>query len=331
MDPMNHIIVVGDPGAGKSTILNALLCGATRSPRMPFRSGLSVASGMTTALQTEVVDGVRYSDTPGLDDAALKERAAAAIADAVRLGGAVRLLFVLTMEAGRIRGSNLATIRIVLDALTAADVDVHQRFSVVLNKMTSGEVAAWGDPHTDGAAVLQSQLGRTAAVDQLVYLSRVEGLVDAADGRFPDATRDGLVTAVDAMATMAVKAGTDIVVLVNEVARLTSHYEAELARHQRRAQRLEVEREERAARHEAALRNAQRRADHEREERMARHEAALEQAQQRADRDRAALEGMRRVQQTQASEIEEARNWNMVATVATAVAGIIVFKVPLFF
>lgn len=253
---MDHVIVVGDPGAGKSTILNALVGTAARGARMPFRSGLSVASGMTTALQTEVVGGVRYSDTPGLDDVALKRRAAAAIADAVCLGGAVRLLFVLTMEAGRVRGANLATIRIVLDALVAAGVDVDGRFSVALNKMTAGEMAAWGDPASDGVAVLRSQLGTNAAVDQLVYLPRVGGLVDAADAPFPAATRDCLAAAVDAMAAMAVPAGTHIDVAVDEVARLTAHYESELADHRRRVQALAQERESQSVRHEEAMKEA---------------------------------------------------------------------------
>ncbi|KAK1861493.1 hypothetical protein I4F81_004077 [Pyropia yezoensis] len=324
MEPMEHIIVVGDPGAGKSTILNGL-CGAAPGTPMPFRSGLSVASGMTTALQTEVVNGVRYSDTPGLDDVELKERAAAAIADAIRLGGAVRLLFVLTMEAGRIRGSNLATIRIVLDALTAADVDIDHRFSVVVNKMTSGEMAAWGDPRMEGAAVLRSQLGCAAAVDQLVYLPRVNGLVDSADAQFPGATRECLVSAVKAMAPMAVVAGTDIVVQVNEVDRLTSFYESELAKQVRER---EEERKDWAAQHQAALQEAQRRADRE-EQRTARREAALQEAERRAERDQATLQDVLRVQQAHAAELEGARKWNMVAGVVAAVAGMVVFKVPM--
>lgn len=163
---MDHVIVVGDPGAGKSTILNGLVGTAARGPRMPFRSGLSVASGRTIALQTDVVGGVRYSDTPGLDDVALKRQAAAAIANAVCLGGAVRLLFVLTMEAGRVRGANFATIRIVLDALTAVGVDVDGRFSVALNHGRDGSVGGPGHRRRGGAAVAAGHQsgGRPAGV-----------------------------------------------------------------------------------------------------------------------------------------------------------------------
>lgn len=43
---------------------------------------------------------------------------------AIRRGGAVRLLFVLTTEVRQVRGSALATIRIAIDALTAASLSV---------------------------------------------------------------------------------------------------------------------------------------------------------------------------------------------------------------
>jgi len=303
---MDHVIVVGDPGSGKSTTLNAL-CGTAPDTGTPFRSGLSVLSGLTTALQTITVDGVRYSDTPGLDDAEHKEQAAAAIADAVRLGGSVRLLFVMTMEAGRIRGTNLATIRIVLDALAEAEIAVDGRYSVVLNKMSVGEMAAWGDPRT-GAAVLRSQLGRTAAVDQLVYVPRVDALVDAADAQFPQATRDRLVEAVDTMATMTVLEGTDIVVRVDEVTRLIAHYERALAEQRRRA-------------HEA---------EEERWDREERQRAALDAARRRAESDHASAAGLERDNAMQARDLVVARQWNAGMGAVIAVAAWLVFKVPIF-
>lgn len=123
-------------------------------------------------------------------------------------------------------------------------------------RSTTGETAAWGDPATDGVAVLRSQLDTRAAVDQLVYLPRVDGLVDAADAPFPAATSDCLAAVVDAMVAMAVPAGTHIDVAVDEVARLTAHYESELADHRRRVHALAEERESQSVRHEEATKEA---------------------------------------------------------------------------
>eukprot|EP00168_Porphyra_purpurea_P009882 TRINITY_DN2425_c0_g1_i1.p3 TRINITY_DN2425_c0_g1~~TRINITY_DN2425_c0_g1_i1.p3 ORF type:complete len:180 (-),score=51.08 TRINITY_DN2425_c0_g1_i1:458-997(-) len=156
---MEHIILIGDPGTGKSTLLTGLA-------GKPFASGMSTGTGKTTQLQTEVVNGVRYSDTPGLDDAVTKERAAEEIAAAVRLGGAVKLLFVVTLEAARIRASNMATIRTVLDALQERGVPVASKFSVLINKMTPREKAMWTDEATNGPALMRDTLKDIGPVDR---------------------------------------------------------------------------------------------------------------------------------------------------------------------
>lgn len=106
------------------------------------------------------------------------------------------------------------------------------------------------------------------------------------------------------MAPMAVAAGTDIVVQVNEVDRLTSFHESELAKQLRES-------------------------EEERKERAARHRAALQEAERRAERDQATLQDVLRVQQAHAAEIEGARTWSMVAGVVAAMAEMVVFKVPM--
>lgn len=222
--PMEHIVVVGDPGTGKSTLLSTMCKGAAQ-----FKSGLSIGTGMTAALQTEVVDGKRYSDTPGLNDASKKQAAANAISDAIILGGAVKLIFVVTLEAGRLRQSNLATVRLVLDALVAKGIQVDGLFSIIINKMSPGEVVGWTDPALGGPALLADQINRGFAADLLLFLGHVPLLVDAGDSRLPAAEAARLDGMLAEMRSMTVPRGTHIDVQVGELEALTERVVRELA------------------------------------------------------------------------------------------------------
>ncbi len=123
-----HLIVVGNPGAGKSTILNTLLGQAH------FRSGVNIGDGLTEIFQTVSQNGNKYSDTPGLNTLKTRQRAAKEIARALTQNGTVRLLFVVTLSSGRIKTDDVATISLVLDALENVGANVDGRFSVIVNK-----------------------------------------------------------------------------------------------------------------------------------------------------------------------------------------------------
>lgn len=176
----NHTVVVGDLGSGKSTLLTAMSGGRAR-----FQSGLSFGSGLTNRLQTVVVDGQRYSDTPGMDDQEMRRQAIKAISGAFQLGGVVKMVLVLTLEAGRLRISNLVTMRAVLDALAANGVRVDGSFSVIINKMSPADLDAWDDAARPGRALLQQHLGAAHALGPLLCLPLDERIPNAETGELP--------------------------------------------------------------------------------------------------------------------------------------------------
>lgn len=125
---MIHNVFAGNPGTGKSTLLNTFL----GEPK--FAAGPKLGDGMTFALQTVESNGELYSDTPGLDDISIRQQAAHQISLALTAAGTLRLFFVCTLEAGRVRPADVVTIETVLAALTHAGVDVNGKFSLILNK-----------------------------------------------------------------------------------------------------------------------------------------------------------------------------------------------------
>lgn len=125
-----HIIMAGNPGAGKSFLLNSL------SGSILFPSGISLVDGKTKNFCTRTRNGCKFSDTPGLDDYNSRQRAAGEISKALRQGGTFKLIFVTTLEEGRVRPADVTTINLVLRAIesVAANHDVTGRFSVLVNK-----------------------------------------------------------------------------------------------------------------------------------------------------------------------------------------------------
>ena len=60
-----NFLLIGNPGTGKSTILNGLI------GRLAFKSGVSYGSGMTYQFDVVKEGQHQYMDTPGLSDAFL--------------------------------------------------------------------------------------------------------------------------------------------------------------------------------------------------------------------------------------------------------------------
>lgn len=118
---------------GKSTILNTLI------GSVEFPSGLSFVEGFTkcTAKVEQVIGEETYIlvDTPGLDDLHAREEAAREISSALSVSEArFRIIFTVTLEAGRVRASDMATLDAVVTGLDNAGLSMAGRFSVLINK-----------------------------------------------------------------------------------------------------------------------------------------------------------------------------------------------------
>jgi hypothetical protein len=120
-----HRLFVGNPGVGKSALANSC------AGKPLFLSGESKDGvGVTIELQRELVNGIEYMDTPGLSDPVRRQSAAAEIERALKTDGEFHLIFVVTLRAGRVNPDDLATIKVVLEALKNISP---LRYNVVIN------------------------------------------------------------------------------------------------------------------------------------------------------------------------------------------------------
>ena len=118
-------IFIGNPGVGKSTLANCIAKTAL------FKSGVNFGKGMTYQLDEKTHNGIKYLDTPGLADIKMRKEAAKAITDGLKKDGLYQIFFVVTLEAGRLRPTDLATIKIVLE-----NVEDITSYSLIINKLS---------------------------------------------------------------------------------------------------------------------------------------------------------------------------------------------------
>ncbi|KAF4031943.1 50S ribosome-binding GTPase [Phytophthora infestans] len=146
--PLNYLFL-GNPGTGKSTLINCLVGTAL------FNSGLSYGGGLTKEFQTRLHGNVQYMDTPGLADRNIQQKAAAAITEALQQSGTYKLFFMVRLENGRVVSDDLATIEIVVRSIQLDEIP----FTVVVNnvkKRQYNKMMEKGDDYFKVVALINS-------------------------------------------------------------------------------------------------------------------------------------------------------------------------------
>lgn len=159
------------PGSGKSTLLNICI------GRVIFTSETSIGTGRTTAMQMETVGNITYCDTPGLDDIDKRTAAAHEIGRAFNENKVVSLIFVITLESGRLRPSDIGTIKIGLNSITGTGVNMDKGYSIILNKLSSKTIEKLneGYPKEDLFGVFKYDFGEPK---DLMYIKLDEKAFD---------------------------------------------------------------------------------------------------------------------------------------------------------
>jgi len=129
------IIAVGNPGAGKSTMLNAM------AKEVLFKSGISVGKGLTYQLDQKMNENGHFLDTPGLADEEMRTKAGKAISEGLRMGGSYKVIFFVTQVNGRVNQQDATTLRLVLEA--APDIGIE--YGIIVNKISKGVLQSFMD------------------------------------------------------------------------------------------------------------------------------------------------------------------------------------------
>jgi GTP-binding protein EngB required for normal cell division len=127
------VVFFGNPGAGKSALCNSIFQDTV------FQSGLSTGTGLTREKQAFIYQHTKYIDTPGLSDVDIPamERAAQEIEKALKENDSYKIIFVSTLESGRIRKQDLVTINKICEA-----VKVKFKYGIIFNKATEAALAS---------------------------------------------------------------------------------------------------------------------------------------------------------------------------------------------
>ncbi|ORY35263.1 hypothetical protein BCR33DRAFT_506116 [Rhizoclosmatium globosum] len=157
------LAILGNPGAGKSTLLNHL-AGENPDGTLPFNAGLSYATGKKVC--NPVTRGYcRFLDFPGVADIQRQTETGLEIAriinnELVSGDASFKFVFVVTLQQGRVRPEDIATMVTILTAIKAeiGDDEIKCRYGVIVNQVKKRQYRELEDRNGDAFRRVYSSL-----------------------------------------------------------------------------------------------------------------------------------------------------------------------------
>mmetsp|Transcript_5317 Transcript_5317/g.7834 ORF Transcript_5317/g.7834 Transcript_5317/m.7834 type:complete len:492 (-) Transcript_5317:61-1536(-) len=173
-----RVVFIGNPGVGKSTIVNSVLGSSVfKSGVSNDGEGVSKRHGYKLMYQGPI-EGWEICDTPGLADSSerISETAAKEIRKALLGECNYKVVFVVTMEGGRVSSEDRATIKACLDAVKDGF-----NYGVIFNKISPRLKQKF--QRSDFFTLIQASLfsGLKKMPDAILLLSRSKAVDDKND------------------------------------------------------------------------------------------------------------------------------------------------------
>ncbi|KAJ3127367.1 hypothetical protein HK098_006451 [Nowakowskiella sp. JEL0407] len=129
MDYSRAVVAFGNPGVGKSTLLNTL------ANRTVHQSGVALDGiSVTKIVSDAVVNGILLRDTPGLREIDGTSHNAAVLRNAFATGVRTMLIGVIRADDGRVNADDLATVVCIARSIVAAEPSARGKFIVIVNR-----------------------------------------------------------------------------------------------------------------------------------------------------------------------------------------------------
>ncbi|ORY35262.1 hypothetical protein BCR33DRAFT_770708 [Rhizoclosmatium globosum] len=212
------IAILGNPGAGKSTLLNHL-AGKNPNGTLPFDAGLSYATGKRVC--KPVTRGYcRFLDFPGFADVQRQTETGLEIANIINnelVSGdaSFKFVFVVTLQQGRVRPEDIATMVTILTAIKAeiGDDEIKCRYGVIVNQVKKRQYKELEDRNGDAFRMVYASLQMGGfGTQNVLFLPEVEDLSEADNAIVPLESLPGLKVFVDNLPCVELKQGTRVTI-----------------------------------------------------------------------------------------------------------------------